>query len=86
MDSGMIGKIEKARRYADEPQRVRFQEFRVKFQGDHSEHVVTYDGGHWGCGCHFFQGRGVCSHTMALERLLGEMLPVREAEAVTGAA
>jgi hypothetical protein len=54
LDSGMIGKIEKARRYAEEPHRVRFLEFRVKFQGDNSEHVVAYDGGRWKCGCSFF--------------------------------
>ena len=80
MDSGMIGKIEKARRYADEPQRVRFEQFRVAFHGDHSDHVVTYTNGEWHCGCHFFQARGVCSHTMALERILGEMLRAKEFE------
>ena len=80
----MIGKIEKARRYAGEPHRVRFLQFRVKFQGDNSEHLVAFDNGGWKCGCSFFQGRGVCCHTMALERILGEMLPVSEPRVATG--
>ena len=30
MDSGMIGKIEKSKRYAEEPERIRFEEFRSR--------------------------------------------------------
>jgi hypothetical protein len=75
MDSGMIGKIEKSRRYAEEPKRVSFQQFRVTFQGTNSQHRVSFDEGAWSCTCNFFASRGVCSHTMALERLLGVMLP-----------
>ncbi len=75
MDSGMIGKIEKAKRYAEEPERIRFEQFRVTIQGTNSQHEVSYDQGNWHCGCNFFATRGVCSHTMALERLLGVSLP-----------
>jgi hypothetical protein len=75
MDSGMIGKIEKSKRYAEEPERIRFEEFRVTFQGTNSEHRVSYEAGTWSCTCNFFAGRGVCSHTMAMERLLGVSLP-----------
>jgi hypothetical protein len=75
MDSGMIGKIEKARLYAEEPERVRFEQFRATFQGTNSQHTVSFDHGMWRCTCGFFASRGVCSHTMALERLLGAMLP-----------
>ncbi len=75
MDSGMIGKIEKARRYADEPERIRFEQFRVTLEGANSQHQVSYDGGTWSCTCNFFSSRGVCSHTMAMERVLGVMLP-----------
>jgi len=74
MDSGMISKIEKARRYAEERERVRFDTFEVTFHGDHDEYRVRYDHGRWSCGCHFFQQRGVCSHTMAMERILDPML------------
>jgi len=76
MDSGMIGKIEKARRYAEEPERVELQSLRASFRGDHDTYTVSFADGRWSCNCHFFSSRGVCSHTMALERLLGPMLPV----------
>ena len=75
MDSGMIGKIEKARRYAEEPERIRFEQFRLKFQGTNGPHTVTYEHGEWRCTCRFFSTRGVCSHTMAMERILGVMIP-----------
>ncbi|HNS52655.1 MAG TPA: hypothetical protein PKO09_15925 [Anaerolineae bacterium] len=75
MDSGMIGKIEKARRYAEEPERVRFEQFRLQFQGTNGPHTVTYANGTWHCTCRFFSTRGVCSHTMAMERILGIMIP-----------
>ncbi len=75
MDSGMIGKIQKARFYAEEPERIRFEKFRVTFEGTNSRHTVSYDEATWQCTCGFFANRGVCSHTMAMERLLGVMLP-----------
>jgi len=75
MDSGMISKIEKARRYADEKEdRVRFQQFEVAIRGGHADHVVHYKQGVFQCDCSFFGQRGVCSHTMAMERILSGML------------
>lgn len=74
MDSGMISKIQKAKRYAEEPERVQIQELRVLFGGEHDTYEVTYAEGKWHCHCLFFQQRGVCSHTMALERLLAPMI------------
>jgi len=75
MDSGMISKIQKAKQYAQEPDRVRFEKFEVTFRGTHKNHTVTYKHGQWHCGCDFFSARGVCSHTMTLEKVLGAMLP-----------
>jgi hypothetical protein len=75
MDSGMIGKIQKSKLYAQEPERILFDEFRVTFQGTNGNHVIRYDHGTWQCTCNFFASRGVCSHTMAMERVLGVMLP-----------
>ena len=75
MDSAMIGKIEKAKRYAEDRSRVVFSEFKVTINGDHDRHAVSYNKGHWTCDCDFFSKRGVCSHTMTMERILGEMLP-----------
>ena len=74
-DTGMISKIQKAKRYAEEPDRISFDSFQVTFRGDHDTYIVSYDQGRWSCQCNFFASRGVCSHTMALERILGAMLP-----------
>ena len=75
MDYGMIGKIEKSKRYAEEPERFSFDDFTIKFDGDNNDHTVTCDHGTLYCDCEFFSVRKVCSHTMALERLLHQMLP-----------
>ncbi len=76
MDSGMVRKIEKSKKYAEERHRITFEELKITFQGDHALHHLSFQGGHWRCDCSFFSHRGLCSHTMALERILGEMLPV----------
>jgi hypothetical protein len=76
MDSGMIGKIEKAILYAQEPERITFEQFSVTFEGDHKEHKISYQQGRWTCDCKFFESRGVCSHVMTLERVLvGSVTP-----------
>jgi len=75
MQSSLIGKIEKAKRYAQETERVTFSELSVKFQGEHDNYTISYKEGKWHCSCHFFSNWGLCSHTMALQRILGNMLP-----------
>jgi len=80
MDSGMISKIEKARRYAEERDRVTFKSFSVEFRGEHNTYLVSYDDGVWQCQCDFFQRRGVCSHTMAMERILEPMIDLQPQE------
>lgn len=76
MNSSLVGKIEKARRYAAErDQRVRFTSFTVEVRGENETHEVRLQDGRLTCACEFFAGWGVCSHTMALERILGAMLP-----------
>ena len=81
MDSGMISKIQKARRYAEEPERIRIDRLETTFRGDHDTYHVIYANGAWTCQCLFFQQRGVCSHTMAIERLLQPMLHESAVEA-----
>ncbi len=75
MQSSLIGKIEKAKRYAQERERVTFTEFSVKFRGDNNEYNTRYQDGKWHCSCSFFSNWGLCSHTMALEKILDNMLP-----------
>ncbi len=74
MDSGMIGKIEKAKRYAQERNRIHFSEFTVTFDGENNSHTVHYTKSEWKCDCDFFLTRGRCSHTMALEMILEGMI------------
>ncbi len=75
MNSSIIGKIQKAKRYAQERDRITITDFSAQFRGEHDNYVLTYKEGHWHCTCHFFGGWGICSHTMALERILADMLP-----------
>jgi len=82
MDSSMIGKIEKAMRYAQEPDRINFVQFKLHFNGDHSSHLVTYNQGEWTCDCGFFSTRGVCCHVMTLERVLTGMVVPAQLTAV----
>ena len=75
MQSSLIGKIEKAKRYAQETGRITFSELSVEFRGDNDDYTTGYKDGKWHCSCHFFSSWGLCSHTMALERVLKDMLP-----------
>jgi len=79
MDYGLIGKMEKAKRYAEDRTRFRFDKFELTFHGDNNDHKVSYEGGEFQCDCEFFLTHKRCAHTMALEELLGGMFvePVR---------
>ncbi|MCX6055276.1 MAG: hypothetical protein NTZ74_10250 [Chloroflexi bacterium] len=73
MDYSMIGKIEKAKRYAQERNRFEFDSFSVTIKGDNNSHHVNYENGKWECDCEYFLTRGRCVHTMALETILDGM-------------
>jgi hypothetical protein len=75
MQSSLIGKIEKAKRYAQERERITFSDFTVSFRGEHDIYSLSYKEGNWYCSCGFFSERGLCSHTMALQKILYKMLP-----------
>jgi len=80
MQSSLIGKIEKAKRYAQETDRISLNEFSAEIRGDNDSHVTGFKDGKWHCTCDFFSNWGLCCHTMAMEKVLGNMLP---AEALT---
>ena len=82
MDSGMIGKIDKAKRYAQERKRFHFKQFTVTMDGENNAHTVTYQNKQWHCDCDFFRSRGRCSHTMALEFILEGMIEEEQPSAV----
>ena len=75
MHSSLISKIQKANLYAREPERVRFDGLSVSFKGENDSHRVSYEGGAWACDCHFFPTWKTCSHVMAMQKLIGTMLP-----------
>lgn len=75
MDSSYISKIEKAKRYAQERHRFRFEQMSVKFTGDNNDHGVSLSEGVWTCDCEYFVVHAWCCHTRALEILLDQMLP-----------
>ncbi len=74
MDYGMIGKIEKAKRYAEERDRITFNSLTVEFRGDNNNYVVTLGPDGWDCTCPGFRSHGICPHIMCLERSLKPML------------
>ncbi len=78
MQSSMIGKIAKAKQYAQEPERIQFTRFEASFRGENDTHTTTVDSGTWHCNCHFFSDWGTCCHTMAVERVLGVMIPMEQ--------
>lgn len=70
----VVSDVEKAGRYAEEPDRIQFKAFEVTFAGDNSSHATTFHDDSWNCDCAFFGSRGVCCHTMAMERVLKGMV------------
>lgn len=77
MNSSMIGKIEKAHRYAREPERVQIRTIETAFRGGHDDYQVRLADGAWNCTCHTFSSHviGTCSHVMAMQQMLEAMLP-----------
>ena len=74
MDYGMIGKIEKSKRYAQEPQRVTLHSLEVEFKGDNNTYQVSLNDAGWQCSCPGYAQHKICPHIMSLERLLRPML------------
>ena len=75
----VVSDVEKSKRYAEEKDRITFLNFTISFQGENSVHQTTFNAGSWDCDCSFFKTRGVCVHTMALERVLKGMIPLSAA-------
>jgi hypothetical protein len=71
----LIGKVEKANRYARERDRLTFDRLSVTFRGDNDTHHVSLDAGAWHCTCHYFESWKSCVHQLTLQKILGEMLP-----------
>lgn len=74
MHSSVIGKIEKANRYARELDRIAIDQLSLTFKGDNDTHRVTLDADRWQCNCHYFQSWTTCAHVLAMQKILGQML------------
>lgn len=74
MDSAMIGKVEKAKFYAEEPERVTFNSFTAIFEGDNNTYEISLSAEGWDCSCPGFRQHGMCPHIMTMERMLVPML------------
>jgi hypothetical protein len=74
MQSSLVSKIEKSRLYAQQPERVRITSLTCDVQGDNSHHAVSLGEQGWQCDCLFFADYNTCSHSMAMQRLLGNVL------------
>lgn len=78
----IVSDVEKAHRYAGERDRIQILSFDCEFEGYNKNHRVTYDEGSWTSSASFFAQRGVCSHTMALEKILKGMVRPARAQPV----
>ena len=77
MDSGMIGKIQKAKRYAEqERERFTIESLVISVDGTNNTHTVSIKDGKLLCTCDFYQTREYCSHTMAIEEIMKGMAPI----------
>ena len=75
MYSSLISKIEKAKRYAEQPERITFESFDVRFRGDNGSHRVSLKGDEWACECDHFKTSGLCAHVMTMQRIFANHLP-----------
>ncbi len=76
----IVSDVRKAKRYAQERDRIQILSFDCTFEGYNKTHFVTYDEGNWTSTASFFAQRGVCSHIMALEKILKDWVePARMA-------
>ncbi len=74
MHSSMIGKIAKAKRYSEERDRVKISGLQATFRGEHDNYTLSFNENKWECSCHYFQLQDICSHIMAVENMLSNMM------------
>jgi len=81
MHSDLIGKIEKARRYAQEPERIAIDELKARFRGGNNDHIIALSHNHWSCDCSFFRMWQTGAHVMAFQKIFNPMLSEEAREA-----
>lgn len=76
MDTSMINKIQKAKEYSHQPERVTFHTLSLVFKGDNNTYNIALGPEGWSCSCPGFSKYGICPHIMALEKIYKPMLKV----------
>ncbi len=72
----LLKKIEKARRYAQEPERFSKTKSGVELKSEHGTRTISYVDSKMECDCEFFSKYNICSHAIATQELIdsGRML------------
>ena len=70
----MINKIQKAKEYATQPERITFNSLTIEFQGDNSNYEMTLGPDGWTCSCPGYSKYHICPHIMTIEKLFKPML------------
>ncbi len=63
-------KVCKSFQYSSDQDRFKFEEVSVKLNSEHGNRFVTYKNEIWNCTCDYFLEQNVCSHVMAVGRIL----------------
>jgi hypothetical protein len=75
MHSSLIGKVEKANRYARELDRITIDRLALTFRGDNDTHHVSLYDGQSHCTCDYFESWVKCVQLLTLQKIMGAMLP-----------
>jgi hypothetical protein len=79
MQSSLHGMIDKAHRYAEEPDRVQLSQLEATVRGDNDRHTVNLGEGRLSCDCDHYLHERLCAHVLTVERVLKRYLPANAA-------
>ncbi len=71
MNYSFISMVDKAKRYAEERDRIAITALQVEFRGNNGTHRLSLTGNDWSCECEHFKVHALCAHVMTLQRLFG---------------
>jgi hypothetical protein len=79
MQSAIHGMIDKAHKYAEEPERVQLTVLEAVVRGNSDDHTVKLADGRLSCNCDHFRIEGLCAHVLTVERVLKAHVPANAA-------
>jgi hypothetical protein len=71
--------IDKAHRYAEEPDRVQLSSLEATVRGDNDSHVVQLGNGRLSCNCDHYLHERLCAHVLTVERVMKAYIPANAA-------